>query len=212
MIDIERIEKQLKMRLKYNYKREKIQNNIRDKKTKFIYQTPNWDDVVKIIKNTYEEDTSVNKESLFNYAANRRYNFRSAYWVEAIFKSHPKVKENPDKFDKFVDFYILDIPFDHKTSVYPSAYNKSIEYAKENRNDLINRLYLNQSRQQRFHMKNRLFIVVYSQEWNHRKIKSELNFLKKIIYKYLDKFDINNLYSFASSNGKVFSDIIWAIK
>lgn len=212
MVNIEEIEKQLKMRLAYNYKREKIQNDVRDKKTKFIYQTPNWNDVVRVIKDTYEEDVSVNKTSLFNYAANRRYNFRSAHWVEAIFKSHPKVKENPDKFDKFVDFYILDIPFDHKTSVYPWAYNKPIEYAKENRADLINWLYLNQSRQQRFHMKNRLFIVVYSKEWNHRKIKSELSFLKKIIYEYLDKFDINNLYNFNSNTGKVFSDIIRAIK
>lgn len=212
MINIEEIEKQLKMRLNYNYKREKIQNDIRDKKTRFIYKTPNWDDVVKIIKNTYEEDTSINKTSLFNYAANRRYNFRSAHWVEAIFKSHPKVKKHLDKFDKFVDFYILDIPFDHKTSVYPWAYNKSIEYAKENRTDLIDWLYLNQSRQQRFHMKNRLFIVVYNKEWNHRKIKSELNFLKNIIYEYLDNFEINNLYNFNSNTGKVFSDIIWAIK
>jgi hypothetical protein len=79
MIDIEEIEKQLKMRLQYNYRREKIQNDIRDKKTRFIYQTPNWNDVVKVIKDTYEEDTSVNKTSLFNYAANRRYNFWSAH-------------------------------------------------------------------------------------------------------------------------------------
>lgn len=212
MINIEEIEKQLKMRLQYNYRREKIQNDIRDKKTKFIYQTPNWNDVVKVISDTYEEDTSVNKTSLFNYAANRRYNFWSAHWVEAIFKSHPKVKENPDQFDKFVDFYILDIPFDHKTSVYPGAYSKPIEYAKEHKDDLINRLYLNQSRQQRFHMKNRLFIVVYSRNWDHRKIKSELTFLRKIIYEYLDNFDIKKLYTLESSTGKAFSDIIWAIK
>ena len=78
-IEIEELELQLKKRLKYHYQREKIQNDIWDQKTKFIYKTPKWDDVVATIKKTYEDDISINKKSLFNYASNRRYNFWSAH-------------------------------------------------------------------------------------------------------------------------------------
>ena len=56
------------------------------------------------------------------------------------------------------------MPFDHKTSVYPSAFKKTLEYAKEHREELIDWLYENQSKQQRFHMKNRLFVVVFSSD------------------------------------------------
>lgn len=211
MTNIEEIEAELKEKLKYGYEWWRLQNNERDGKTKFIYNIWKRDKLIEKLKEIYK-DSWGNKKELFNYASNRRYNHWSAYWIELIFKNHPKVREELDQFHKSIDLYILDIPFDHKTSVYPWAYNKPIEYAQKNKRDLINRLYLNQSKQQRFHMKNRLFVIVYNKNWEHRKIKSELTFLKKIIYKYLDDFDIQKLEKFKFDWENVFSDIIWAIK
>lgn len=211
MTNIEEIESELKKKLKYGYKWWRLQNNERDEKTKFIYNIWKRDKLIEKLKEIYK-NSWWDKKELFNYASNRRYNHWSAYWIELIFKTHPKVREELNQFHKSIDLYILDIPFDHKTSVYPWAYSKPIEYAKEHKDDLINRLYLNQSKQQRFHMKNRLFIVVYNKNWDHRKIKSELTFLRNIIYEYLDNFDIKKLYTLESNTGQAFSDIIWAIK
>ena len=72
-----------------------------------------------------------------------------------------KISPTKNPKDRLVDFKIHDIPFDHKTTVFPKQFQKSIHYAKTHEEELITWLYDNQSTQQRHHLKNRLFIVVF---------------------------------------------------
>jgi len=78
---------------------------------------------------------------LFNYALNRWYNFWSARAVEQIFCSLVGVKPAKNLKDRLVDFQLHDIKFDHKTSVFPRQYAKTLDYAKKNQADLIQPAY-----------------------------------------------------------------------
>ena len=130
-----------------------------------------------------------------------------------MFAQHPIVKPNLNQYDKLVDFSINGIDFDHKTSVFPKGYGKSLEFAQNNKSDLIIWLYENQSQQGRKHLKNRIFVVLYDSVNNqHWKMKSEIMLLKKEIDKYVNNFSIEKLSKLNFGSGIVLSDIIWVIK
>jgi hypothetical protein len=205
------IEIQLRKRLLYPYKWDRKQNNSFDNITNFIYQVSDFDDLFAQIKARFESNPNYN--TILNYALNRWYNFWSARAVEEIFCSLDRVKPAKNIKDRLVDFQIDDITFDHKTSVFPRQYNRSLDYAKDNPPDLIEWLYNNQSQEQRKHLKNRLFIVLYSNKSEHWKLKAEISWLQELIELYVRDFDPDNLYklSFENSNTTL-SDIIWGIK
>jgi hypothetical protein len=211
-MNYELLEKELKKRLKFNYTWGTKQHNNFDKKTNFIYKTANFNQVLVEIETQFKSD--LNYGNLKNYALNRWFNFWSAKGVEAIFCEHENVKPHTNSKNKYVDFYINTIPFDHKTTVFPSGFNKSIPYAIEHKRTLIEWLYKNQSSQQRNHLKNRLFIVLidFSDKNEHWKLKAEILWLQKNISTYLSTFTTSKLETFYFQNNIVKSDIIWAIK
>jgi len=200
------IEQELKKRLNYEYKWGRKQSDDWDKKTSFIYKIDNFDNLLEKMSNMCDD--------VKNYAMNRWYNFWSAKAVEYMFATHSNVTPNKDIYDKLVDFKINDVSFDHKTSVFPRGFNKSFEYAKQNKKELIEWLYKNQSQQGRKHLENRLFIVLYDSISNeHWKLKSELNFLKDAIDRYLNNFNKNNLVKLnLEKNKTIYSDIIFIEK
>jgi len=200
-LDLIRLETELKNRLPYGYRWGKKQDNSWDSQTNFIYKTYS---VNKLI-----EKTNNLSNGLKDYAFNRWYNFWSAMAVEDIFCSHNNVAANLNRFDKLVDFKINNISFDHKTSIFPKGFNKSIDYAIQNKKELIQWLYDNQSQQGRKHLENRLFIVLYDTNNEHWKMKSEIQLLKNEIDLYVNNFDINKLEKFDFGNGEIYSDIIW---
>ena len=51
-------------------------------------------------------------------------------------------------------------------------------FAKANKTHLIHWFYKQQSKGQRYHLKNRLFMVVYDPDGEHWKLKAELGILK----------------------------------
>jgi len=61
---------------------------------------------------------------LKNYALNRWYNFWSAKTIENIFGEHKNIKPHLNSKDKLTDFYIKNIPFDHKTTIFPKVLKK----------------------------------------------------------------------------------------
>ena len=149
----------------------------------------------------------------FNYTINRWYNFWSAQAVENIFCSLPNVKPALDSKDRLVDFTIDGVSFDHKTSIFPKNFPYKIDEAIKKTDELIKWLYKNQSQQQRKHLKNRLFIVLYSNDGEHWKLKSEIMWLKERIEKYMLGFNPNYLMKFNFEKDKeTLSDVIWAIK
>lgn len=215
LLNIDLLEIELKKRLIYPYSWGRIQNNDWDKTTSFIYSTNNFDDLITRIDKHFK---LLKSETAFvdfsNYALNRWYNFWSARGVEHLFTSLPRVTENKDKHDKEIDFWIDGIPFDHKTSVYPKSYNKSIEEALKKPTDLAFWLYQNQSHQGREHFKNRLFVVLYQKDGQHWRLKAELNLIKLAVETYIKNFKVENLisYSFEAEKNLTLTDVIFIIE
>lgn len=200
-MDLERLEQELKNRLSYGYSWGKKQDNSWDAITNFIYTTYS---VSKLLEKTQSLDSKIK-----DYAFNRWFNFWSAMGVEDIFCSHQNVVANKNKYDKLVDFKINNIPFDHKTSIFPKGFGKDISYTITNKRELIQWLYDNQSQEGRKHLKNRLFIVLNDSNGEHWKMKAELKLIKIEIDKYIKDFNKNKLELFNFSDENIYSDIIF---
>ncbi|NOR27679.1 MAG: hypothetical protein GQ540_04010 [Lutibacter sp.] len=211
-MDYKALEEELKKRLKFQYSWGRKQVDVFDKQTSFIYKVASFELLLSTIEIKFKNNAQYN--DLKNYALNRWFNFWSAKAIETIFCEHTTVKSHPDSYNKFTDFFINEIPFDHKTTVFPKGFKKSVPYAIEHKHELIEWLYKNQSQQQRKHFKNRLFIVLvnFENENEHWKLKAEISWLKNIVSTYLSKFEPSELHSFYFENEIVKADIIWAIK
>ncbi len=206
------LEKELKNRWNYPYRWFRKQNDTWDQHTNFIYQTPDWETLLQKTRVLYETH-NFDKQQIFQYAANRWYNFWSAQAVEQIFSNCGSIIRAGNPKDTEKDFYLFGIPFDHKTSVFPKLFNKSFQYAKDHKAELIAWLYKNQSTQKRHHFKNRLFVVVYAENGEHWKLKAEIGLLENAIQKYLATFRPEQLQSFTFVDGQqTLSDIIWVSK
>ena len=205
------IETELKKRLNYPYKWGQKQNDNFDKHTNFIYHTFSFEEIRKEIESRFK--TEKDYDLYFNYSINRWYNFWSAQAVENIFCSLPNVKPALDSKDRLVDFTIQGEAFDHKTSIFPKNFPYKIDDAIKKTDELIKWLYKHQSQQQRKHLKNRLFIVLYARNGEHWKLKSEINWLKERIEKYMLGFNPNFLLKFNLEKEKpTLADVIWALK
>ena len=200
-MDLLRVETELKKRLACPYNWGRKQSDEWDAKTSFIYTTYSFE---KLIEKTNSFD-----ENVRDYALNRWYNFWSAEAVENLFSLHEKVTPNINKFDKLIDFTINTTCFDHKTTVFPTGFNQTIAYAKNNPAELIQWLYLNQSQESRKHLKNRLFIVLVEKNKEHWKLKAEIKLLKSEIDTYVENFNSENLFQLNLENNIILSDLIW---
>ena len=210
-IGLSTIEEELKKRLAYPYKWGRKQNDRYDKLTNFVYQEPIFENVLTEIKNRFGRDRK--HDNISNYALNRWYNFWSAYAVEKIFCTMPYVVPALDEKDRLVDFTIQGAKFDHKTSVFPKKFPYKIEEAIKKTDALIRWLYRNQSQQGRKHLKNRLFIVLYSYDGNHWKLKAEIAWLRSVIERYMLGFNPDYLLKFSfEPKVTIISDVIWAVK
>jgi hypothetical protein len=207
MTDLVAIERELKKRFQFPYHWGQKQNDEMDRQTNFIYHIQEFSDLIERIQSDFS--SRPNHQEYFDYSLNRWYNFWSAHAVEHIFCSHHNVTPNSAK-DKTKDFSIKGITFDHKTSVFPKGFGKTFEYAVEHKRELIQWLYEHQSQQQRFHQKNRLFIVLYKTDGNHWQLKAELGFLQNIVDQYLLSFQTERLEQFTfEKDSPTLSDIIW---
>ncbi len=203
------VEAELKKRTLYPYNWFRKQNDTWDNHSNFIYETPSWDLLVPKIA-LLAHTQGLDKHQIFQYAANRWYNFWSAKAVEQIFSEIGGVETVAEAKDSEKDFYLFGIPFDHKTSVFPKQFGKSFEYAQTHKAELIEWLYKNQSTQKRHHFKNRLFVVVYAENGEHWKLKAEISLLRTAIENYVSSFAPKQLHSFTFVDGQTtLSDIIW---
>ena len=201
-MNLQSLESELKKRLNFPYNWGRKQSDEWDKKTKFIYQTQDFESLENQCKDFDNE--------LRNYAFNRWLNFWSAKAIEQIFTNHLSVRKEENQFSKTVDFYISEIPFDHKSSVFPKQFGKSLDYAINHKKELIEWLYQNQSQQGRKHLENRLFIVFFNEKNNeHWKLKTELTLIREKIEDYLRNFSKDNLVSLNLESHEILSDLIW---
>jgi len=211
MINLTQIETELKKRLSYPYKWGRKQNDQFDKLTNFIYRTFYFDDVIKEIERRFKKDRE--HQNISNYALNRWYNFWSAQAVEKIFCSLPNVTPALNNKNRLVDFTIDGVTFDHKTSVFPKNFPFGLDETIKRTDELIKWLYKHQSQQQRKHLKNRLFVVLYSSDGEHWKLKAEISWLKERIELYMKGFNPHYLLKFNFERAHyTLADIIWAIR
>jgi len=210
-VDLIRIEKELKKRTAYPYVWGRKQDNHFDEITNYIYKIYS---VEKLLLETKQRFSSRSDyEEIQNYALNRWYNFWSAMAIENIFCSVDFVEPAKDYRDRLKDFSIKGTSFDHKTSVFPKGFGKDLSYSLENPKKLIEWLYENQSQEQRKHLKNRLFIILHSQDGQHWKLKAEIIWLQKLILEYLKNYDEQKLIRLnPTGNEPIVSDIIWAVQ
>ena len=208
---LDQIETELKKRLSIPYKWGQKQNDFFDAKTNFIYKIFEFEKLLKEIDSRFKSNPD--SEKYFNYAINRWFNFWSAQAIEKIFCSIDGVTPADNSKDRHKDFIIQGVSFDHKTSVLPKQFTSPIKDIIRESGKLIEWFYNNQSKQQRQHYKNRLFVVLYSSQREHWKLKSEVIWLKIIIEKYMIGFNPAYLMKFNfNQNEPTLSDIIWAIE
>lgn len=207
-MDFERLERKLKERTAYPYVWGSRQTNEKDKATNFIYRTYG---IKKVISLCTQKGFS---KELTDYAMTRWYNFHSAIGIENLFATHKNVIPNKNQYDRMEDFKINNISFDHKTSIFPKGFGKTLDYAKANEAELIKWFYENQSNTKRNLNQNRLFIVMFDSKYGeHWKMKSEIMKIKKHIDKYMDEFNENNLHEINFDTGeKALASILWIEK
>lgn len=211
-LDLEHIEVELKKRLQHPYKWLRKQNDLWDTATKFIYKTPDWNTFVSEMETAWRQ-SSFEKESFIHYAMNRWYNFWSAQAVEQIFTDLAGVAPNPKPLEDQYDFRWLGERFDLKTTVFPKGYGDSYAFAKANPAHLIRWFYENQSTEQRYHLKNRMFIVCYDQNGEHYKLKAEIGMLKERVYNYMCERTPADTFSLdLQQETETLADIIWATR
>ena len=206
MPTIEQIEAQLQQRI-VNYPRTtwgRKQTDAWDQQTNFVYRILHWDELRKKVSQL--------DRPLADYALNRWFNFWSAMAVERIFCALPGVTANTNQYDRLVDFSIQGINFDHKTSVFPKRYGYSLDFAQGNKIHLIRWLYAHQSRQQRYHDANRLFILLYARDGEHWKLRAEISDLRQAIETYVTGFNSSKLVRLRINKHAVLADIIWFVK
>lgn len=210
IVDLKLLEVELKKRWTAEYSWGRRQADIWDLQTNFIYKISSFDDLLNRIYTEFNTHTKF--EDLRNYALNRWYNFQSAMAVEFIFNNHPRVRKVKNDKDREKDFYIDGVPFDHKTSVFPKSFGREVEFAQQNPRDLIKWLYINQSKQQRFHAKNRLFLVLHKANGEHWRLKAELEWIELLIDNYLQNYDESQLITLKHSKGILKSDVIFGLR
>lgn len=147
-----------------------MQNNLSDRKTKFIYDVRDFK-TLQLLCNT-----TLSKEEDRQYAYHRWVNFFSSIYCEQLFCKYGAKKVDNLK-DKDKDIYIDDIPYDVKLTVYPTT--TAIKYDLETDDGIegmIRWFYNNQSGEGRKHFKNRIFIVCGGDTQEER-MKNKIRFL-----------------------------------
>jgi len=209
-MDLHQVENELKKRLIYPYVWGRKQSNQLDYQTNFIYNIFSFDSLIKEIETRFPKKQNYNE--IFNYALNRWFNFWSAMALEHVFCLNNNVVPVKNTYDRLVDFSITGIKFDHKTTVFPRGFGQSLTFARSNPKLLALWLYENQSQGQRKHLNNRLFVVLYSRNSQHWRLKAEILWLKEKIDAYVHNFDQSNLIEMDfEGSEKVKTDIVWAV-
>jgi hypothetical protein len=206
------LESRLKECHKYGYRWHKKQNNKVDSMTdKIVYDRSL--NSIESLRAKINELNILDQETR-DYIFNRWYNHHSAIGIEYIFSNYKNVKKMSNEKHKTIDFYIDDIPFDHKTTVLPNKYKNNIQKALEDKEGLVKWLYSNQSKERRQHYKNRLFLVVFDsgKQYKHWKVKAEIALIQSKVKEYMNSFVESKLIILNLEGQKVYTDVLFVIK
>jgi hypothetical protein len=138
----------------------RIQNDAWDRHCAFIFR-------VRSAERIEERASQIARASdldvaeFVDYARRRWFCFWGARLAELLFLTHDNVIAGPPR-DREVDFTIDGMPFDLKTSEVPVALAGLLSDPIANASTVAAWLYRHQSRERRFHLANRLFLVLHN--------------------------------------------------
>jgi hypothetical protein len=203
------METELMKRTAFKYTWGRVQDNAYDDLTRFVYNIERFDTVIAAVKQRFGDHPDI--KALGNYAVNRWYNFTSAKAVEEIFKQHASVTPAAHDKDRFCDFFIQNIPFDLKTTNFPKRCGFTFAHALKHPEDLALWYYEMQSKEQREHYHNRLFLVLHKTLCPHMSwtLKARLSWLQPIVKNYLDNFCESSLIKLRFNGATAITDILW---
>ncbi len=138
----------------------RIQGDDWDQASRFIYRIRSLDELRRETRRVAAQRGYPLGE-FGAYVIRRWYNFHTHQVVLEIFCAHPRVRREPNPRHHHIDFYLDDVPFDLKLTSFPRAYPHPLDEARADPADLIHWLYREQSREGRYHVANRLFVVFH---------------------------------------------------
>lgn len=165
----------------------RVQNDAWDHLCPFIFDLRGADAVIARIKAVSQARPDVEGAELTRYALRRWYCFWGARLAELLFLDHPNVRPGPPR-DHEIDFSIDGVPFDLKTSDLPRVFLGGLPEMLGDPSRAIAWFYAHQSRERRFHVANRLFLVLSdprapSETW---KLRGDVAALRAAIDRFLE--------------------------
>lgn len=190
-----------------------FQNDKKDKLSNFIYFCNSLDEVIKNYNRlTAQEKTDINLE----YVVRRFYNFKTSKLTEEIFASFEHCRKEVNERDRKKDIFIYETNFDVKLSTIPKKIINEIIHennlkselefqsflrtlaGRDARNKIIKELYSKQSSQQRYHLENRIFVLV-------KDISDKMNF--ELILEKVQAY-MRHLENNKKRERKIFNEVI----
>ncbi len=159
--EIERVARQL-ARIAETVPWGRVQNNRWDSFCHFIFRLRAADHVRERAAKVAAEQ-GLPGDEFIHYVLRRWYCFWGARVAELLFHGYPNVTPGPPK-DHEIDFTIDGVNFDLKTSELPSAFVGRLSEIRGDPAPLARWFYQHQSRERRFHLANRLFLVLCDPE------------------------------------------------
>jgi len=138
----------------------RVQQDRWDEASRFIYQIRSLDELRQETRRVAMA-RGFPLQEFAAYVVRRWYNFHTHQVVLEMFCAHPRVRPEINPRHPSVDFYLDGIPFDLKLTEFPRAYPRSLDEARSCPQDLVNWLYREQSREGRYHVANRMFVVFH---------------------------------------------------
>jgi hypothetical protein len=157
-----------------------------DQLSRFVYRVKTLQGVRRQAQ-AQAKATRLSVEAFEAYAVRRWFNHHTHNQILAMFLAHPDVQREENQRHRIIDFYLRDIPFDLKISLFPKAYPEDITYAQQNPRHLVQWQYEHQSKQGRYHAGNRLFIVLHdsAQPELSWQLRRDFETLEILIQKFL---------------------------
>lgn len=156
--EIGRIGKQLQ-KVAQNLTWGRVQNDAWDHLCGFIFELRTADAVTGRVEEVARANPRIDPVELHRYVLRRWYCFWGARLAELLFLRHPNVQPGRPR-DHEVDFYLDGRPFDLKTTELPRAFTGGLDEVLGDPARAIIWFYAHQSRERRFHVGNRLFLLL----------------------------------------------------
>ena len=180
----------------------RVQGDAWDRASRFIYSTRTLDALRRETKRVAAA-ADLPLRDFGCYVIRRWYNFHTHQAALDLILTHSRTHPEPDPFHHTVDFYLDGEGFDLKLTGLPRGFRhtspplsppreqggSNIAYARAHPEELARWLYVNQSKQGRFHGANRFFVVLHDAANPGRtwELRRDFARLERVIHAFLDE-------------------------